>query len=496
MPRMSAGSSTATSSLRTSCSTSVGTSTWPTSVSPDAWVSPAAALGAAQSLGTIDYVAPEQIRGEDVDGRADLYSLGCLLYECLAGRPPFARPSDSAVLFAHLEEEPPTAPGLENVMRTALAKEPDDRFQTGYELVEAARKALGIAEPKRSRWPLVAAVVGVALVGAVSLGYFFTRGDGAVQPTTTGRLVRIDASTGEVKQTIRVGDRPTSVAVGSGAVWIGSSRANTVWRVDSGSGAVHAVTGLQVPLAMAVAADTVYVATRDAIGRIDAKTSAVKDPVAEDLSCGSTPIGAGRSGLWILETSPCTGNVPGLDVSRDPNFNLARRLSVLGVPPPETAADRIAIPRRRDQSHDVEQYSDLAVGKDAVWVVGDDFDQAAWRLDPRTRSAARITLPGAPLKVAVGAGGIWVTALLDDRVWRIDPVTRRVIAVIPVGRGSAGVAVAGGSVWVTNSTDGTVTRIDPDTSIGAFGGAGLVLLLVGGVALVAGRRTRARVVLR
>ena len=92
---------------------------------------PGATVGAAQSLGTIDYVAPEQIRGEEVDGRADLYSLGCLLYECLTGKPPFARSTDSAVLFAHLEEEPPAAPGLEEVIRMALAKEPDDRFQSG-----------------------------------------------------------------------------------------------------------------------------------------------------------------------------------------------------------------------------------------------------------------------------------------------------------------------------------------------------------------------------
>ena len=136
---------------------------------------PGAALGAAQSLGTIDYVAPEQIRGEQVDGRADLYSLGCLLHECLTGKPPFSRPTDSAVLYAHLEEEPPAAPGLEDVMRTALAKEPGERFQSGHALVEAARQALGIAEPKRSRWPLAAAAVGVALIGAALLGFFLTQ---------------------------------------------------------------------------------------------------------------------------------------------------------------------------------------------------------------------------------------------------------------------------------------------------------------------------------
>src|SRR5882672_295247 len=95
-----------------------------------------------RSIGTVDYVAPEQIRGDPLDGRADLYSLGCLLYECLAGLPPFTGGSDTAVVFAHLEEDPPTLPGLETVLAKAMAKEPAERYQSGHELVVAAREAL------------------------------------------------------------------------------------------------------------------------------------------------------------------------------------------------------------------------------------------------------------------------------------------------------------------------------------------------------------------
>ena len=80
--------------------------------------------GDGQLMGTIDYVSPEQIRGEDVDGRADVYSLGCLLYECLTGRQPFKRGNDAAVLYAHLEDEPPATGSADPVITKALAKSP------------------------------------------------------------------------------------------------------------------------------------------------------------------------------------------------------------------------------------------------------------------------------------------------------------------------------------------------------------------------------------
>ena len=89
-------------------------------------------------VGTVDYVAPEQIRGETVDGRADVYALGCVLFECLAGERPFERESELAVVFAHLNEPPPrltaARPELpaawDGVVARALAKEPDERYAT------------------------------------------------------------------------------------------------------------------------------------------------------------------------------------------------------------------------------------------------------------------------------------------------------------------------------------------------------------------------------
>jgi hypothetical protein len=101
-------------------------------------------------LGTIDYVAPEQIEGRAVDGRTDVYSLGCVLFECLTGRRPFERENDAAVLWAHMQEEPPAPSavadgipvGVDPVLRRALAKSPDARYGTCGELAAALADAL------------------------------------------------------------------------------------------------------------------------------------------------------------------------------------------------------------------------------------------------------------------------------------------------------------------------------------------------------------------
>ena len=108
-----------------------------------------------QFLGTIDYVAPEQIRGRSVTGLADQYSLGCVLYECLTGRVPFEKDLDAAIIWAHVEETPtmPTVlrpelpPEVDDVFARVLAKQPGERYQSCREFVEAARMALGIFGP-------------------------------------------------------------------------------------------------------------------------------------------------------------------------------------------------------------------------------------------------------------------------------------------------------------------------------------------------------------
>ncbi len=106
-------------------------------------------------VGTLDYMAPEQMGGGTLDGRADQYALGCLLFECLAGHVPFARESDVAAMWAHVNEAPPALsavrpglpPALDVVLARALAKEPGERYESCGAFVAAARHQLGGAAP-------------------------------------------------------------------------------------------------------------------------------------------------------------------------------------------------------------------------------------------------------------------------------------------------------------------------------------------------------------
>jgi predicted Ser/Thr protein kinase len=158
---------------------------------------------AGSFLGSVDYCGPEQIQGAPVDARTDVYSLGCVLFHCLTGEPPYRRENELAVLHAHLEEPPPSVSALvpssptaiDGVIATALAKAPDDRYPSAGALVEAFRHALAgdavdaeatrrapvlAPEPNArrlsGRWLVAALVIMVALLVGVVAAVLATRG--------------------------------------------------------------------------------------------------------------------------------------------------------------------------------------------------------------------------------------------------------------------------------------------------------------------------------
>ncbi|TMM35406.1 MAG: serine/threonine protein kinase [Actinobacteria bacterium] len=131
-------------------------------------------------VGTLEYSAPEQIEGGAVDARTDVYALACVLYECLAGAPPFHRPTEVAVLNAHLHAEPPKLTqavpelpeALEQVIEKALSKSPLDRYGSCGELVAAARATAAERRVHRRRLAVSLALLALAaaLGAAVALG--------------------------------------------------------------------------------------------------------------------------------------------------------------------------------------------------------------------------------------------------------------------------------------------------------------------------------------
>jgi serine/threonine-protein kinase len=108
-----------------------------------------------RAVGTAAYLAPEQIRGEPLDRRVDVYALGCVMYQCLAGEPPYLRDTDMLIMWAHVGAEPPSLSAerpdlpstVDRVLQKALAKSREDRYDTCGQLISEMKRALNPSQP-------------------------------------------------------------------------------------------------------------------------------------------------------------------------------------------------------------------------------------------------------------------------------------------------------------------------------------------------------------
>jgi serine/threonine-protein kinase len=168
-------------------------------------------------LGTVDFMSPEQLRGERTDVRSDVYALGCLLYAALAGVPPFRRATVAATIKAHLDELPPRpsltagAPAtFDAVVARALAKDPGERFASAGALGRAALGAaageqltLPVSEPpgpattrgtvrrnRSRRRPVVLGLAALAAVAAALLALVDSGAGPRTGPLTPGEVSR------------------------------------------------------------------------------------------------------------------------------------------------------------------------------------------------------------------------------------------------------------------------------------------------------------------
>jgi predicted Ser/Thr protein kinase len=400
---------------------------------------------ARQIVGTIDYVAPEQIRGLEVDGRADVYSLACLLYECLVGDVPFRRASDVAVIYAHLEEpvpkaseRAPTLPAaVDAVLERGTAKLPEERLETCAALVEDARSALGggvahVPVPRRSRrrgiaagFTAVAVAAAAAALGALMLG------EGGTAVAASDSLVRIDLRGGELAGGVAVGARPTAVTVCGGSVWV-TTRTGTVVQVDPTSLTPHTVRVRGTPSDVANVGDLAAVISGppEQVTMVDAQFGQISGVVeVPGARAPATAVAFGRD-VWVANPS-------------------GHRLDLL-APPYTAVSESVRLPGAPRL---------VAAGEGAVWAVG---GRTLWRVDPRApRLVASVRLPFAPRAIDAGTGAVWLADPSGDAVLRVNPASGRPVESIDVGDGPTAVAVGADGIWVANRADGTVSRIDP-----------------------------------
>jgi serine/threonine-protein kinase len=405
------------------------------------------------SLGTIAYVAPEQIRGDPVDGRADVYSLACVLYECLTGNPPFTGGSDVFVLFAHLEVQPPTLPELESVLTAGLAKDPDDRYPTCAAMVEEARRSLRLA-PQRRLWPVIGLVAAVVVAIAVGIALAAHRpGAAAAAPDSGGRLAAIDARSGSIYHVPHpLGDHPDGVAAGREQVWVTTSGAAGLsgdaglWKVDVATGdATRISLGGPYPRNVVLADGEAWVG----VAGVDVGGEVQRfDRSGAELSTVPVPgdpvyLGAGSNRVWV---------------AGDRVYRLRSQGAYHALKQPMA---KIRDPAHRNDVRIRWSTNGIAVGPDGVWMIGDSSDQRLWQVRgaPHVR-AAELGFP--PSAVADGDGAVWVTDQLNHRLARIDPATRRVTKFIHrVGSEPMAVIATRSGVWVASAIDRTVSQIDP-----------------------------------
>ena len=472
-------------------------------------------------VGTVDFVAPEQVRGERVDAQSDVYALGCVLYQALTGRVPYPRENDLARLWAHMHEQPPAvtealpdAPAeLDEVVARALAKRPEDRYASAGDLGRAALaaaegRAVGQSEQSvargeaaggtaarlggrlarlRSRRRLLLVVSGALLVLAAAAAFavqLYPEASADTEepgPTASPSKPSQPTNPGEVVgEPIPIGSDVESIVVGEGGVWTLDPFKGEARQLDP---TLNDVIGLPVPVpgepferkGLLVGESAVWLIARNTVSRIDPRTHAVDEPIAqlpgEDWVA---VVAVGEGGVWIAaspswyarhcEEDPELGNCPDGPPSK-PRLVVTRVDLESGR---ATEVSSIAIPHRaRFATAPV----DLEIGEGAVWaLVGDG---TLLRIDPRTSVIGEAIQLGLgdreePRALAVGDGSLWVLTY-QNRVVRVDASSGQIVGSpfpVPAGNewyGSAGFAFGEGSIWVTDISRNTVARIDPES---------------------------------
>jgi serine/threonine protein kinase len=427
---------------------------------------------AGEIVGTLEYVAPEQITGDPVDERSDVYALGCVLYECLTGQSPFPRATDVALLWAHVHEEP-TPPSqarldlpkeLDTVLTRALAKEPGRRYRSAGELLAATRSALRLVDAaptprttSRRRLVVAGAAAAATLVLAAVLGFALLGGSGSLSSVAPNSVGVIDPGSNQLVAEVPAGRAPQAIATGLGGVWVANVDDEIVLRIDPADLEARAIpiSVPEYPSDLTTGGGYVLVAlgALAELVRINTEQNEAASPI-DALGDDGTPCGRPQASItfgdgvaWFVCEVGLIGRV---------NVRTGKSLDI-GLASGLIVSSESASPA----------FSDVAFGLGSLWILNRNTNQVA-ELDPLTNLGQyKYTVGDEPAAIAVGTDSLWVANFEDDTVTRIaftggiaQPPT---ISTITVGDGPLDVAVADGAVWVVNQLDATVTRIDEDS---------------------------------
>jgi YVTN family beta-propeller protein len=444
----------------------------------------AALTAVGQFVGTVDYVAPEQIRGAALDGRVDVYALGCVLHECLTASRPYPKDSELSVIYAHLEEPPPRPSSLrpslpaavDDVVARALAKDPGDRFESCGALVAAARAALASGG--------AAAAVSGDTGPAASPGTAPTRVGGPAA-TQHGQV----PGTGEAAPPAQVppaqvppaqvppAEAPTQQSPTEPPPQAPPAESKPPAQPPPArkrGPLVAILAGVAFLAALGVAAALLLFGKDDGD---DTKSPAAKRPpgklrvVGKPIRVGTRPFGVavGDGVLWVANASDDT-------VSRVAVEGGARTDVRVGAGPfgITRAGDDVWVANSgagsvtRIDTRTGTPGDEIPVGRAPFFVAADDSSVFVSNgagtkvtvLDARTgeRAGASIRVCRQPRGIVAGGTATWVVCKSGGAVRRI--VNGQVTRTIAVGENPVGIAIGGNALWVTNRDSGTVSRID------------------------------------
>jgi serine/threonine-protein kinase len=385
-------------------------------------------------VGTPDYAAPEQIRGEHLDARADVYALGCLLFHALTGRTPFPRDSELGRMYAHLNEPAPAAsplapdvpPALDGVIGTAMAKDPAERYASAGDLARAA-------------WAAQAGEATPTPVGSVATGDAAARPP-RVQDTPAPRTT---SATQAPSPPPPASVTPSAARSGSQAPAPPGAAGPAGWPRRR---RVALLIALPVTLALALAvavlgATGTFSGTGE--GAAAPEQRAAADPaqpkVVQTIETKDGPDGVTVDGKHVFVSHAKDGTLIKIDSKTD---------QIVGEPVP--------VGESPDQ---------IAAGKGTVWVV-DASDDEVQRLesDPALQATATIPVGADAQAISLGPQLAWVANTGDDTVQRVDRAQAQTVG-DPIGVGDTPLGIhVGSKVWVTSSGDGTLTKIDIATA--------------------------------